>query len=197
VLIFLLVVITVGIITYFTPREYMSFATIEVEPNMQPVRIFADSVSTEEAAVTDPKFTKTQFEIIMRKGVLYPVIQRLELEKRWAREGQPLTREQAYAKLQGMLQLTEVRNTNLIQIDVYSTDPYEASLLANTVATEYMEQRISEAQAIMEKGLAQMRDEVTQKERAVNDAYAEASRLRTEAGIIDPNPDSFDAGSRV
>ena len=175
----------------------MSFATIEVEPNMQPVRIFADSVSTEEAAVTDPKFTKTQFEIIMRKGVLYPVIQRLELEKRWAREGQPLTREQAYAKLQGMLQLTEVRNTNLIQIDVYSTDPYEASLLANTVATEYMEQRISEAQAIMEKGLAQMRDEVTQKERAVNDAYAEASRLRTEAGIIDPNPDSFDAGSRV
>jgi polysaccharide biosynthesis transport protein len=197
VLIFLLVVITVGVITYFTPREYMSFATIEVEPNMQPVRIFADSVSTEETAVADPKFTKTQFEIIMRKGVLYPVIQRLELEKRWAREGQPLTREQAYGKLQGMLQLTEVRNTNLIQIDVYSTDPYEASLLANTVATEYMEQRISEAQAIIEKGLDQMRDEVAQKERAVNDAYAEASRLRTEAGIIDPNPDSFDAGSRV
>jgi polysaccharide biosynthesis transport protein len=197
VLIFLLVVMTVGVITYFTPKEYMSFATIEVEPNMQPVRIFADSVSTEETAVADPKFTKTQFEIIIRKGVLYPVIQRLELEKRWAREGQPLTREQAYSKLQGMLQLTEVRNTNLIQINVYNTDPYEASLLANTVATEYMEQRISEAQAIMEKGLDQMRDEVTQKERAVNDAYTEASRLRTEAGIIDPNPDSFDSGSRV
>ncbi|MBV8213698.1 MAG: hypothetical protein JOZ08_10820, partial [Verrucomicrobia bacterium] len=43
VLIFLLVVITVGVITYFTPKEYMSFATIEVEPNMHPVRIFADS----------------------------------------------------------------------------------------------------------------------------------------------------------
>jgi polysaccharide biosynthesis transport protein len=197
VLIFLLVVITVGVITYFTPKEYMSFATIEVEPNMQPVRIFADSPAAEETAVADPKFTKTQFEIIMRKGVLYPVIQRLELEKRWARDGQPLTREQAYNKLKSMLQLTEVRNTNLIQIDVYSTDPDEAALLANTVSTEYMEQRISEAQAIIEKGLDQMRDEVAQKEKAVNDAYAEASRLRTEAGIIDPNPDSFDSGSRV
>jgi len=197
VLIFLLVVITVGVITYFTPKEYMSFATIEVEPNMQPVRIFADSPAAEDTAVADPKFTKTQFEIITRKGVLYPVIQRLELEKRWAKEGQPLTREQAYNKLKGMLQLTEVRATNLIQIDVYSTDPYEAALLANTVSTEYMEQRISEAQGMIEKGLDQMRDEVAQKEKAVNDAYAEASRLRTEAGIIDPNPDSFDSGSRV
>jgi polysaccharide biosynthesis transport protein len=196
-LIFLLVVSTVGVITYFTPKEYLSFATIEVEPNMNPVRIFTDSVTSEETAVTDPKFTRTQFQIIIRKGVLYPVIQRLELEKRWARSGQPLTREQAYNKLQSMLQLTEVRNTNLIQINVYSTDPYEAALLANTVATEYMEQRISEAQEIIEKGLGQMRDEVAQKERAVNDAYAEASRLRTEAGIIDPNPDSFDSGSRV
>ena len=196
-LIFLLVVSTVGVITYFTPKEYMSFATIEVEPNMNPVRIFADSATTEETAVADPKFTRTQFQIITRKGVLYPVIQRLELEKRWARSGQPLTREQAYTKLQSMLQLTEVRNTNLIQINFYSTDPYEAALLANTVATEYMEQRISEAQAVIEKGLDQMRDEVTQKEKAVNDAYAEASRLRTEAGINDPNPDSFDSGSRV
>jgi len=196
-LIFLLVVSTVGLITYFTPKEYMSFATIEVEPNMNPVRIFADSATAEETAVADPKFTRTQFQIITRKGVLYPVIQRLELEKRWAQSGQPLTREQAYKKLQSMLQLTEVRNTNLIQINFYSTDPYEAALLANTVATEYMEQRISEAQAIIEKGLDQMRDEVTQKEKAVNDAYAEASRLRTEAGINDPNPDSFDSGSRV
>ena len=196
-LIFLLVVSTVGVITYFTPKEYMSFATIEVEPNMNPVRIFADSATAEETAVADPKFTRTQFQIITRKGVLYPVIQRLELEKRWARSGQPLTREQAYSKLQSMLLLTEVRNTNLIQINFYSTDPYEAALLANTVATEYMEQRISEAQAIIEKGLDQMRDEVTQKEKAVNDAYAEASRLRTEAGINDPNPDSFDSGSRV
>ncbi len=194
-LIFLLVVITVGVTTFLMPKEYMSFATIEVEPDMNPVRIFHDSTAANE--VNDPKFTQTQFQIITRKGVLYPVIQRLDLEKRWARQGEPLSLEAAYNKLHSMLQLTEVRNTNLIQISIYSTDPREAALLANTVAQEYMEQRISEAQTSISKGLDQLRDEVTQKERAVNEAYAEASRLRTEAGINDPNPDSFDSGSRV
>ena len=193
-LIFLLVLITVGVTTFLMPKEYMSFATIEVEPNMNPVRIFTTTSTTD---ITDPKFTQTQFQIITRKGVLYPVIQRLDLEKRWARQGQPLTLEAAYSKLHAMLQLTEVRNTNLIQISVYSTDPEEAALLANTVAQEYMEQRISEAQQIITKGLDQLKDEVTQKERAVNEAYKEASQLRTEAGINDPNPDSFDSGGRV
>jgi polysaccharide biosynthesis transport protein len=193
-LIFLLVLITVGVTTFLMPKEYMSFATIEVEPNMNPVRIFTNTSTTD---ITDPKFTQTQFQIITRKGVLYPVIQRLDLEKRWARQGQPVSREAAYSKLHAMLQLAEVRNTNLIQISVYSTDPEEAALLANTVAQEYMEQRISEAQQIITKGLDQLKDEVTQKERAVNEAYTEASRLRTEEGINDPNPDSFDSGGRV
>jgi polysaccharide biosynthesis transport protein len=73
-LIFLLVVITVGVTTFAMPKEYMSLSTIEVEP----VRIFTSSSPTE---VNDPKFTQTQFQIITRKGVLYPVIQRLDLPK--------------------------------------------------------------------------------------------------------------------
>ena len=35
------------------------------------------------------------------------------------------------------------------------------------------------------------------KEKDVNDAYAEASKLRTEKGIVDPNPDSLDNSIRV
>jgi succinoglycan biosynthesis transport protein ExoP len=193
-LIFLLVVITVGVTTFLMPKEYLSFATIEVEPDMNTLRIFANSSATE---VNDPKFTQTQFQIITRKGVLYPVIQRLDLQKRWARQGEPLSLEAAFNKLHSMLQLAEVRNTNLIQISVYSTDPQESALLANTIAQQYMEQRISESQTIISKGLDQLRDEVAQKERAVSDAYTKASRLRTEAGIIDPNPDSFDSSGRV
>src|ERR1700730_11295112 len=105
-LIFLLVVITVGVTTFLMPKEYLSFATIEVEPDMNTLRIFANSSATE---VNDPKFTQTQFQIITRKGVLYPVIQRLDLQKRWARQGEPLSLEAAFNKLHSMLQLAEVR----------------------------------------------------------------------------------------
>ena len=96
-----------------------------------------------------------------------------------------------------MLTVEAVRNTNLIQINVYSPDPQEAALVANTIVNVYMEQRIAEQQAIVSQGLDQLRDEVKQKEAAVSQAYAEASRLRTQANIIDPNPDGLDNSGRV
>ena len=195
ILVFLLVVIAAGVATYFLPRKYNSFATIEVEPEMTPVRIFESETRPQQ--VNDPKFTQTQFQIIMRKGVLYPVIDRLDLQRRWGSNSEPLPKEVANRRLLGMLSLQEVRNTNLIQIDVYSTDPQEAALLANTIANVYMEQRIAEQQSLVSKGLDQMLDDVKKQEEAVSQAYMEASRLRTESNIVDPNPDSLDNSGRV
>jgi polysaccharide biosynthesis transport protein len=196
VLVFLLVVIAASVATYFLPRKYDSFVTIEVEPEMTPVRIFENETGPQQQ-VNDPKFIQTQFQIIERKGVLYPVIDRLDLQRKWGSTGEPLPKEVANKRLLGMLSLQEVRNTNLIQIDVYSTDPQEAALLANTIADVYMEQRISEQQSLVSKGLDQMVDDVKKQEEAVSQAYVEASRLRTEANIVDPNPDSLDNSGRV
>ena len=197
ILIFLLVVCADGVFTYFRPREYSSFVTIELEPDMTPVRIFEDHAESSDSARADPKFEPTQFQIINRKGVLYPVIDELDLQKKWAAKGEPLPKELTYFRLRGMLSLEEVRNTNLIQITAFSTDPGEAALVANTVAEVYMNQRISERQSLVANGLQQLEDEVRKKEKDVNDAYAEASRLRTANGIVDPNPDSLDNSTRV
>src|SRR5215469_4875242 len=196
ILVFLLVVIAAGVTTYLLPRKYKSFATIELEPDMTPVRIF-ESEAPRQQGVNDPKFTQTQFQIIMRKGVLYPVIDRLDLRKKWGSNNELLPKEVANARLLGMMSLQEVRNTNLIQIDVYSTDPQEAATLANTIADVYMEQRIAEQQELVARGLDQMRDDVKKQEEAVSQAYLEASRLRTAANIVDPNPDSLDNSGRV
>jgi polysaccharide biosynthesis transport protein len=196
-LVFLLVVSAVGVVTYFTPREYSSFATIELEPDMTTVRIFQNQTGPIDNARLDPKFAPTQFQIISRKGVLYPVIDQLDLQKKWGSNDQPVPKEVAYKKLQSKLSLQEVRNTNLIQITVFSTDPNEAALLANTVAHVYMDQRIAERQNLLAKSLQQLQDDVKKKETDVNAAYAEASRLRAENGIVDPNPDSLDNSMRV
>ena len=129
--------------------------------------------------------------------MLYPVIDQLDLQKKWGTNGQTLPKEIVYSILQGKLSLQEIRITNLIQITVFSVDRAEAALLANTIAQVYMNQRIAERQNIVAKGLEQLQDEVQKKEKDVNDAYAEASRLRTENGIVDPNPDSLDNSIRV
>jgi succinoglycan biosynthesis transport protein ExoP len=60
-----------------------------------------------------------------------------------------------------------------------------------------MEQRIAEQQSLVSKGLDQMLDDVKKQEEAVSQAYMEASRLRTESNIVDPNPDSLDNSGRV
>jgi capsular exopolysaccharide synthesis family protein len=194
---FLLVLGTAAVVTYFMPREYRSFATIEVQPDMTSVRIFDNQAEAMNNSVYDLKFVPTQFQIITRKGVLYPVIDQLGLQKKWGTNGLTLPMEIAYNKLQRMLSLQEVRNTNLIQITVFSVDRAEAALLANTIAEVYMNQRIAERQDKVAKGLEQLQDEVKKKEKDVNDAYSEASKLRTENGIVDPNPDSLENSMRV
>ena len=84
--------------------------------------------------------------------MLYPVIDQLDLQKKWGANGQTLPKEIAYNKLQGKLSLQEIRNTNLIQITVFSVDPAEAAFLANTIAQVYMDQRIAERQEYCGEG---------------------------------------------
>src|ERR1700676_4380826 len=196
-LIFLLVFGTAAVVTYFTPREYSSFATIELQPDMTSVRIFDNRTEAMNNPAYDPKFAPTQFQIITRKGVLYPVIDQLDLQRKWGTNGQTLPKEIVYNILQDKLSLQEIRNTDLIQITVFSVDRAEAALLANTIAQVYMNQRVAERQNIVAKGLEQLQDEVQKKQKNVNDAYAEASKLRTENGIVDPNPDSLENSMRV
>jgi uncharacterized protein involved in exopolysaccharide biosynthesis len=86
--------------------------------------------------------------------------------------------------------------TNLIQITVNAPDPQQAALLANTVAQVYMEQRIGEQTSIILNSLEQLRDEVKKNEDVVDQTYAEASKLRTQVNLIDPNPDSLGVSVR-
>ena len=190
VLTFLLVVITAGITTYFLPRQYQSNVIIEVEQNDQKIRIFRDGY--EGGMGLDPRFATTQFQIIQRKEMLYPVIDNLKLVEKWAESYGVRTREEAYFKLRSMIDVREVRNTNLLQIGVESTDPKESADLANSIANEYQRKRIDEQQKILSRSLATLEDEVGKQRKKVEETNAEMSRIRTELGITDLNPDSME-----
>ena len=190
VLAFLLVVVTAGVTTYFLPRQYQSNVIIEVEQNEQKIRIFREGY--EGGMGMDPRFATTQFQIIQRKEMLYPVIDSLDLVQRWSEEFGIRTREQAYFKLRGMIDVREVRNTNLLQISVESTNPEEASELANSIAQEYQRKRIEEQQKLLSASLATLEEEVGKQRKKVAEANDEMGRIRTELGITDLNPDSME-----
>lgn len=188
-LVFLLVVVTAGVTTYFLPRQYQSNVIIEVEQNEQKIRIFTEGY--QGGMGMDPRFATTQFQIIQRKEMLYPVIDTLDLVRRWSEDG-IRSKEQAYFRLRNMIDVREVRNTNLLQISVESTDPQEASDLANTIAQEYQRKRIDEQQKVLSRSLATLEDEVSKQRAKVQQAAEEMGRIRTELGITDLNPDSLE-----
>ncbi|MEO7723749.1 MAG: Wzz/FepE/Etk N-terminal domain-containing protein, partial [Chthoniobacterales bacterium] len=136
---FLLVVITTAVVTYFQPREYQSSVFIEVKSMAENPRIFGtDGLQPYH----DPQLAPTVYQVLQRTGILYPVIDELKLQDKWARNGFRPTREQAYQVLRGKLDLDEVRNTDLLQISVYNSDPQEAADIANKIVAVYQVKRV-------------------------------------------------------
>ncbi len=187
VLVFLLVVITAAVVTYFMPKQYASTVTMEVKQNDTPIQVFERG----GGGNFNPKFITTQFEIIQRKEMLYPVIDALDLEQRWRGLYGFTSKEQTYFRLRTMIDVREIRNTELIQIIVMSTDRQEASEIANRIAEEYQKKRIEDQQQLTTRSLVQLQDEVEKQRKKVEDLRAEAARIRTEGNITDFSPDTL------
>ncbi len=187
---FLLVMITAGITVYFLPRQYFSKVTMEVKPDDAGLKIFGNEGLR---GTKDATFAPTQFQIIQQKEILYPVIDDLKLIPKWsATSGRGLTKEEAYFKLRQALDVREVRNTDLLEIGVYSTDNREAADIANSIAVVYQQKRRQDQQGLMDRSLAQLEEEVTKQRNKVEKAAAEAARIRVEEGIVDLNPDTLE-----
>ncbi len=183
---FFLVMVTAGVTTYFLPRQYFSRVRMEVkQDNSGPVTAFGGTPMRSY----DPQFVATQFQILQTTEILYPVIDRLELVKEFSPPGQRLPPQQVYVRLKRSMQLQEVRNTGLIDVGVYDTVAERAANIANTIAVVYQERRRADLQKNVDRGLAQLQEEVSKQRAAVVTAGTEAATLRTEGGINDPDPD--------
>ncbi len=193
-LVFLLTMVTAGITTYFLPRQYFSQVTLEVKPDDTGVKVFGNA---DPRGSRDPQFAPTQFQILRSKEILYPVIDTLGLDQKWAAGGRPLPKEQAYFRLIGMLDMEEIRNTDLITIGVYSTEPTEAANIANSIAVVYQDKRRSDQTKLLTQGLGQVEEEVAKQRKVVVEASAAAAKLRIEQNIIDPNPESLDNSDMI
>jgi len=183
---FFLVMVTAGVTTYFLPKEYFAKVTMEVKmDNSGPINVFGSGMQR----AYDPQFVATQFQILQKTEILYPVIERLELVKEYSPPGQRLPLQQIYFRLKKSMQLQEVRNTGLIEIGVYDTDPQRATNIANTIAVVYQEKRKQDLSKNVDRGLEQLQDEVEKQRKLVEETSGKAMQIRARDGIVDPDPD--------
>ena len=190
--VFLLTLGGVAIFTYLRPSNYTASATIEVQSDNLQQSAAKDSTT---ASTNDSNLAESQLESIFSHEVLDPVIRRLDLQRKWSRNGAELSLNTAYDKLADLV-IPDVLSPHSMRFSVSSSSPQDATLLANTIAREFVDHQASQQQATFDKQLEQLQNDVRLSETAVSNLFAEASRLRTAAGYIDPNPDSSDPSLR-
>lgn len=190
-IVFLLVVVSAGVTCYFLPREYYSRTIIDVKNDGNSLHIFTGQDGVQSNG-QDPQLVSTQMQIIQSKQILYPVLENLKLIESWSPPGQRLTKEEAYYRLKGKMQVSEERATHLLDIGVFSTDPKEASNIANGIAVVYLEFRRDDQTNDRRKSLAALQEEVNTKQKDLEKAQREVQKIRTEEGIIDFNPESVE-----
>ena len=184
---FFLVMVTAGVYVFFLPRQYYSQVTVEIKPDMNKTSQLDQNTSSGRI---DPQFVATQIQVLKKSEILNPVIEKLDLITKLSPPGMTMPMHWVTEVLGRSMTVSEQRNTTLVEIGVYHTNHKLAADIANTIAIEYRDQRISELRKNMDQTLAEMKDELKTKEDELIKLFQEASKLRQEGSIVDSDPEN-------
>lgn len=187
---FFLVMVSAEVYVYFLPRQFYSQVTVEIKPDLNKVSSLNENGNSGR---TDPQFLATQIEVLKKAEILNPVIDKLGLVKELSPAGQTMPLQWVTETLAHSMVVQEKRNTTLVDIGVYHTKPQLAADIANTIAVTYRDKRIEELRKNTDQTLAEMKDELKSKEEELKKLFVEASKIRQEQNIVDPDPETLNA----
>ena len=122
------------VITYIMPREYLGKVRLQIRSDVGEYAVSREPAAKDEPV--PPNYLYTQMEIIRSRETLYKVIDEMQLVKRWE---DAKTKADACLLLRGKIETKPIERTDLVDIEVYHTDPVEAADLANALARAYRE----------------------------------------------------------
>jgi polysaccharide biosynthesis transport protein len=172
--VFLLVVLVAATVTFFQQKIYVSSVRIKVEQERPSVAVFEQQF----IPAYDPYFLQTQYEIIQSQKTLYPVIERLNLQKRWSAGEQLSSVEVVFRRLKGELGIRRFRDTSLIEIVVQDQDPVLAAEIANAIADVFERERLEVKREQTVKGINKLREDLAQQQEKVRLAQKQVEDLR-------------------
>ncbi len=178
-----LVVITTLAVTAFLPKWYRSTTKVRVEKPEGEVKLFG----AQNTAGFDPYFLQDQFKIMESEKILYPVIERLDLNRKLAAvRGSPTAFPSSISYMilkDKMLRIDSQRASSVIEINVDAQDPQLAADIANELARTYSADRIALATSEQREGLAHLRQELVAQEQVVAQQRDVVEKLRKDLNI--------------
>ena len=145
----------------------------------------------------DPYFIQTEFEVIQSELILGRVVDRPESAGRWGKtygNGEKLSRQDAISVLKRKMALHPVRNTILIEIQVFSEKPAEAAEIANAIAKAYQEHRTSTRANLSKSGITSLLQQREAKETEIATQQAKVDKLRQDLKIPDSTASEYSSG---
>lgn len=175
---FLLVFATAAIITYIMPRKYRGRVEMKIERLTNKVQVF--NRGTDDFMAPSDVVIKNEFESIKKHETLYPVVDKLDLQKRWSLP----TRQAALAKLQGNLDTQSNVRSDFVVIEYFDASPADAAEIANAVCASYMAQRIEVESKQKRDSLEVMGQQIAEQEQLRDQARLKMQEAKKKAGII-------------
>jgi len=191
VTVFAITAIIATAVTFILPESYASTARIKVQKDGPDIPGMTGNSSA--ANGFDPYFIQTTFEIMQSEIVLSNVIASLNLNTEWGKKyfnGEMLKTTETMQILKQRMQLSPVKNTELIAITVYSDDKQEAADLANAIAKAYTNYRIESRKALTTKGVAVLKEQFENQSEDIKTNQAYVDQLRQELHITDADPNA-------
>lgn len=183
----LLVVLTGILVTYAMPKVYMASTKIRVRQESPDVEVF-----TRHIAGYDPLFMRTMFEMIQSRPILTETIKKTKLDRKlgaaYGYAQAPDRFERTVDLLSRSMKVQQYRDTNLIEIQIYLSEPkenanIEAARVADTIASAFREQRIRRSQDEIERALKVLHNSLQEQERRVEEAEQLVEDIRDKYEI--------------
>lgn len=175
---FILIFAAAAVLTYIMPRKYRGHVEMTIERITQDINVF-DRNRGDSLAFTQ-EYIKTQFETITKPTTLYPVIEKLDLTKRWELP----SRQAALARLRANLETQSMLRSDFVIIDYYDQDPQLAATIANEIAKSYMAQRNNIESEKKQKALAVLQQQISDQEELRRQAQVRSQEAKRKAGIV-------------
>lgn len=185
----ILVVITGTVYTLMLPNIYASQVRISVSEDAPQINPFSGQDSYYNY---NPYFLRTQFEIIQSKPIYDAVINRLNLQTAWGKDGEKVAREVALKILQNSVSVVQERDTSLIRIIVRRDNPDESARIANEIAEVYRDSRLDLSKKQMKSALDKMDEQLKDQSQRVLTAEKKVYDIRKEYGIATPGEGETD-----
>ena len=186
--VFLLVAMTTTLVTFILPPTYASTTRISVQKDATDIAgVGLNGLVSQGFGSFDPYWIQTEFEKIQSKMILHQVISNLDLTVEWGKrykEG-ALPLDMTYKLLKREIDVTQARNTSLIEIKAFSPDPNEAAAICNKITDVYRDSRLHQWTELSSRGMDALNAELTKRTVEILALEKELDALKERLGITD------------